>query len=166
MENIKQYNCNICNKDYKSYKTFWYHNKTQHKIINDDNINKPEISLNQLNNDIKFICEYCNKIFTRKDNLDKHKKNSCKDNTSMSIINEKLYNIYIKKFGLIYPISKFNIFKFIDEIYVLEWNKLPPLSEERICYSLYIIMKIHKELQITQQNENIYNNLIKKFVNY
>ena len=38
------------------------------------------------------------------------------------LINEKLYNIYIEKFGLIYPISKFNIFKFIDEIYVLEWN--------------------------------------------
>ena len=38
MEINNNYYCNSCNKQYKSYKTLWFHNKTKHKIINDTDI--------------------------------------------------------------------------------------------------------------------------------
>ncbi len=103
MENINKYYCKSCNKQYKSYKTFWYHNKTHHKIINDTNITTtppinsdlPPITSNitpnnskilpvkstehaNINNILELKCEYCNKIFTRIDNLNRHINNRCK----------------------------------------------------------------------------------------
>ncbi len=111
MEKINKYYCNSCNKKYKSYKTFWYHNKTQHQIINDNDIldytseirEKPENTLDQpgknLNlteNDIvgikekKYICEYCNKKFTRIDNMHVHQSSSCKKKEAIIKENEML----------------------------------------------------------------------------
>jgi hypothetical protein len=98
MENINSFFCKSCNKIYKSYKTFWYHNKTQHKIINDTDINDknlnnlkiPENTLYITENNLKIpetkilgndkkkhICEYCNKKFTRIDNMHVHQSSSC-----------------------------------------------------------------------------------------
>ncbi len=103
MENINKYYCNSCNKKYKSYKTFWYHNKTQHQIINDtdmidtnlENLKNPPISSknppnssnllqnnknddNNLDDNIELKCEYCNKKFSRIDNLKRHENDRCK----------------------------------------------------------------------------------------
>jgi hypothetical protein len=111
MENIHKYYCNSCNKQYKSYKTFWYHNKTQHKIINDDDIitdppeilkipentlNIPDENLILTENDIldikkkKYICEYCNKKFTRIDNMHFHQSSSCKKKEAIIKENEEI----------------------------------------------------------------------------
>lgn len=60
--------------------------------------------------------------------------------------NDKLYNRYIEKFGIMLPSSKFDIFKFIDEVYVLEFNKSPPSYGHLICYCKFIIIKLYKEL--------------------
>jgi hypothetical protein len=111
MENIKKHYCESCNKTYKTYKTFWYHNKTQHKIINDNDIDDnppknleiPEINLDQPvknlkipendlgdSNKIQYSCEFCNKKFTRIDNMHVHQSNSCKKKLIIIKENEEL----------------------------------------------------------------------------
>ena len=60
--------CEICNKDYKSYQSLWNHNKIKHS----------KLCLKISNKECKFICDLCNKKFTRNDNLKYHKNNTCK----------------------------------------------------------------------------------------
>jgi hypothetical protein len=69
-----------------------------------------------------------------------------------------LYNKYIEKNGYIYPKSSFDLFKFIDEVYVLEWNKTPLTMKYKISYSIYILMMIHKKIDL--KNEELYNILL------
>lgn len=43
------YKCNVCNKDYSSYKSLWnhskkYHNDNQHKINKNQHLNQHEIN--------------------------------------------------------------------------------------------------------------------------
>jgi hypothetical protein len=73
------YNCNICNKEYKSYGSLWNHNKLKHNNI-------------QITQKIyKYNCDICDKKFTRKSNLDYHYKKSCEKHNI--ILNEnKLLN--------------------------------------------------------------------------
>jgi hypothetical protein len=63
------YNCNLCNKEYKSYQSLWNHNKIKHV----------DLCLKISNKECKFSCEQCNKKFTRNDNLKYHKNNTCKN---------------------------------------------------------------------------------------
>jgi hypothetical protein len=63
--------CKICNKNYKSYKTFWKHNTTIHPT----EIIMIEKNDNKLRN---YSCEKCNKKFTSKQNMQLHSINSCK----------------------------------------------------------------------------------------
>ena len=71
------YNCNLCDKEYKSYKSLWNHTKKFHNDI------KQEITLNDTNQKDIFNCQYCNKQFTRKNNMNYHIKNNCKDKMKM-----------------------------------------------------------------------------------
>jgi len=66
------FKCNICNKEYKSYKTLWSHNKNIHSDID------IYISKNFLLDSILK----CNKKFTRKDSLIYHNNNTCKNKES------------------------------------------------------------------------------------
>jgi hypothetical protein len=115
MEMDNKYYCDSCDKKYKSYKTFWYHNKTQHKIINDtENIilppkpsclppktsNLPPKTSNLLQNNInkndnlddnlRLECEYCKKKFSRLDNLKRHDNGRCKKKELIIKENEEL----------------------------------------------------------------------------
>ncbi len=111
MEINKKYYCDSCDKYYKTYKTLWFHNKTHHKIIDDDeiidipenNLNSPEYNLNFPENNLNspeyelvcsdkksFLCEYCNKKFTRIDNMHVHQSNSCKKKELIIKENEEL----------------------------------------------------------------------------
>ncbi len=115
MKNIKKYYCESCNKTYKTYKTFWYHNKTQHKIINDNDIDdippksseitpissilppkSSDLLQNNINDDnnlydnLELKCEYCNKKFSRIDNLKRHESDRCKKKALIIKENEKL----------------------------------------------------------------------------
>ena len=68
------FNCNVCNKDYKSYKSLWNHNKKFH------NKNKVIIGNNEViigNNEViigKNQCKYCNKILNDRSYKYKHQK--------------------------------------------------------------------------------------------
>jgi hypothetical protein len=65
------YFCDICKKEYKSYKSFWNHNSNVHpneNIIIDRKDNKKR----------DFSCEKCNKKFTTKQSMIYHNDNTCK----------------------------------------------------------------------------------------
>jgi len=63
-----EFSCTICDKTYKSYQSYWNHNKLYHAELN------IKISKKERN----FTCISCQKKFTRKDSLMKHVNNSCK----------------------------------------------------------------------------------------
>ena len=86
--NIDKFRCNICNKSYKDKSGLWYHNNKYHtKLLTIIPPNQLQISPNQLQippnqlqippNQLQIppnqcICKYCNKKFTRIDNLNRH----------------------------------------------------------------------------------------------
>ena len=84
--NLTIFRCNICNKNYKDKSGLWYHNNRYHihqdssKFINSSSqlLNTPQISTTQTDNSIKKLeCNYCNKLYSRSDNLHRH-LNTCK----------------------------------------------------------------------------------------
>ena len=75
------FNCGICKKDYKSYKSYWSHNKNIHA----------DIDIYISNKERNFICLKCNKKFTRKDSMTYHFNNTCKnkkDNIKETNVND------------------------------------------------------------------------------
>ena len=70
-EHSNKFYCNECNRQYKSYKSLWNHNKTFHS-------KKPKVK--------EYICKVCNKSFNNKQNKYYHQK-SC---TNTPIINETI----------------------------------------------------------------------------
>jgi hypothetical protein len=63
------YKCEKCNLNYKTSNGLWKHKNKYHKNEKnpDDNDGKP------------FKCKYCNTTFTRKNNMNMHIKNICKE---------------------------------------------------------------------------------------
>jgi hypothetical protein len=125
---MTEYNCNICNKKYASYKTYWTHNKKFHNnnninnnIKNNDNINdniNNDINNNindNINNNIndnneirKYKCKYCNKGFKNNSNRCEHQKKVCEkknQNNNQEILNN---NSEIKKYKCKYCNKGFN----------------------------------------------------------
>lgn len=85
---MSNYKCDKCNKYYKTYQSFWNHNKLKHSDLN------IKIQSNEKN----FKCENCGGCFTRKFNLQQHIKNSCKVNKMESIVEMKqTINELVKK---------------------------------------------------------------------
>jgi hypothetical protein len=86
-----EYKCLICVKNYKSYKCLWNHNKFFHPKINIIKVSEVK------DNNDKIICQYCYKTFTRKNNLNYHVKNYCKQKNSViqenKILREALKNL-------------------------------------------------------------------------
>jgi hypothetical protein len=76
MDNINgHHNCKICNKQYKSYKSLWNHNKSFHSKNILVNIQSVQIvqEINVKSSKI-LSCDYCNKIFNCKSSKSMHKK--------------------------------------------------------------------------------------------
>lgn len=82
----KEFYCDICNKYYKSYQSLWNHNKSFHsknsKRLQDGSTRlqiAPKQSLENETDKNNIKCEFCNKIFSKKSNLQKHiNLNRCK----------------------------------------------------------------------------------------
>ncbi len=82
--------CKICNKYYKSRQSLWNHTKNYHNnndcektlVDCEKTVNDCEKTVNDCINSVHYIniiqCNYCKKIFTRKNNLNTHVKNICK----------------------------------------------------------------------------------------
>lgn len=93
------------------------------------------------------------------DDIVKYKEKTELINMSKTLSSrEKIYNEWVLKNGIVYPSSKFNIFKFIDELYVLKYRKTPLAIGHKISYSIYLLMEIHNN--INNKEEYKYNELL------
>jgi len=94
--NNKNYNCEQCNKIYKSRVGLWKHNQTYHNIV-DIYKNNQEIAIN-VDTDIKeYNCIHCNKKYTNKFSKYKHQI-KCKINNNNQLEKIKLeFNDEINK---------------------------------------------------------------------
>lgn len=75
------YKCKLCYKEYKSLSGYNYHLSNYH-LTNYQNEDERDLILDERSNVVKqkFVCEYCNSVFSRPYNLTRHLKNSCKKN--------------------------------------------------------------------------------------
>ena len=87
------YNCKICNKNYSSYKSLWFHNYKYHKqnvttTKNDVQIIKPIENV--------FKCSSCNKIFNTRQSKSRHQLHYCKIKKTEKNIIEELTTLHKK----------------------------------------------------------------------
>uniref|UniRef100_A0A6C0HV27 C2H2-type domain-containing protein n=1 Tax=viral metagenome TaxID=1070528 RepID=A0A6C0HV27_9ZZZZ len=114
------YICNICNKNYKSYKTLWKHNKDFHVIKKDilSTKNTLSTSFSPPINDrpkktLRTICNYCNLTYASYNGVLKHEK-ICKEKNndiidiSNNTISEQITTILKKDNVNKMTISKIN----------------------------------------------------------
>jgi hypothetical protein len=141
--------CKLCNKKYASYKSLWFHNYKFHK---DDSLKKPQKTskidteksevpqnpskIEEEKIDSELNCKYCNKIFTRKDNLSRH-LNKCKEKNNA----EEIENIVTEKVN---SIVANQIQQFMKSI------KIHPKT----------LQKINNQLNNCNNNNTIINNTI------
>lgn len=76
MTNKKIHICNICNKEYINYKSYWQHNKSFHS-----DKSEPKETVNKT-----LVCKYCNKSFNFRQNKYQHEKICKKKNIQTEII--------------------------------------------------------------------------------
>ena len=97
---LKSYQCSICNKSYSSRQSLWNHNTKFHttEILKPTSETSetsvlPSYAPQNTSKLVQYTCKYCNKIYSRKDNLNRHTK-TCK---SKNIDNKlKVENIKLK----------------------------------------------------------------------
>ena len=94
MKSVKKFTCKICNKNYKSIQSLCNHNRRFHKKITQNNSKLPQnnsfLPQNTSKKTNKMVyCKYCNKKFSRLDNMNRHMK-TCK------VKNEKENSIILK----------------------------------------------------------------------
>lgn len=80
------YSCNICNKNYTSYKSLWYHKYKYHNknVTNNDDIvtnNVTKITTN-------LNCKFCNKLLASRQSKNRHENHYCKEKNKINIINK------------------------------------------------------------------------------
>jgi len=73
MENEKEFRCNDCKKNYKTYQSLWKHKYIYHKQVNTEKVIK--IKKNQ---EKKCICDKCNKEFKNLEDITTHLKDDCR----------------------------------------------------------------------------------------
>jgi hypothetical protein len=109
MDNINRlYNCKICKKNYKSYKSLWNHNKSFHIntiSINNNGASITDISIKNTIVDNKvaintYNCIYCNKIFKSRQNKWEHQTKHCKEKNKINDIIKVNSELEIKKIEL------------------------------------------------------------------
>ena len=100
-----KFRCNICDKSYKDKSGIWYHNKKYHKNTHSQmSSNSLQMSSNSLKNSSiplqtssnkqikKLTCDNCEKIFSRIDNLKRHKL-KCNKNNSDQISKDEIIDM-------------------------------------------------------------------------
>jgi hypothetical protein len=130
------YKCKICNKYYKTYVTLWKHNKKFHNIKASKTLDNVNIAPqnNSKNGELytsTYICTYCNKNYSRKDNLSRHQK-TCKAKEDEVRIMKQQINELKEQFALI----------------LKEKGKMHPKT----------LQKINKQMNNITNNNNSHNN--------
>ena len=179
-----EFACNICNKDYSSYKSLWNHNKkfhTKNVVQNGTNevLSVVVCDTTEINN--KHQCKICNKIFNDRSNKYKHEK-ICKNkinNTSeieslKNTINEmkKQFSLILQEKGKIHPntlqkikeeninlkkeLKNINLTKIKEDIDDIKNN--PPINNQLIN----IISDKNKKIEELNKNQQIIQPIIEK----
>ena len=164
-----EYRCNKCNKKYSSYQSLWIHNKKYHTIVKTAND-----CTKTLNDCVKTAntCKYCNKIFTRKNNMNVHIKKSCKEKQNKDrLIQEELDKVknelaIIKKQKII-NINKgtinntTNIIKFGKEniVKILDIKQIMDILNCRVLALEESIKTVHFNNMLPQYQNIRINNL-------
>jgi len=145
VESKVDFPCNICNKNYSSYKSLWNHNNKFHTKYIFKKTQKPSnspqkssISLNE--------CTFCNKSFNRKDNLLRHKK-TCQ----IKINNNKIDELEEKNKKLEETINKLK-------------NQVSLIIKEKGKIHHKTLQKINNQLNIN--NAKITNNINNTYVKF
>lgn len=76
---------------------------------------------------------------------------------------DKIYHEWLLKKGLCYPRSKFEIFEFIDRLYVINWKRSPLAYGHKVCYSINLLMSIDEN--IIEKDINRYKTLLHSLYN-
>ena len=90
----KKFRCKICEKNYASNSSLWNHNKKYHTdIVTEKSLTITEKSLTITEKSLtipeKLRCLYCNKLFSRIDNMHVHQNKYCKEkNKQFTLIEE------------------------------------------------------------------------------
>jgi hypothetical protein len=84
---IMKYRCIPCKLDYETYNGLWKHNKVYHKN-NKENITPIMSKIPHFPSKKEFLCKFCNKNYSRNDNLKRHQK--------LCVKKEDIYEIKIK----------------------------------------------------------------------
>lgn len=77
------FTCQLCNKEYKSYQSFWNHHFKNHKE-QQIKVTKPND-----NKERNFECNFCGKKFTTKNNMLVHIEKTCKHKIDKTILLER-----------------------------------------------------------------------------
>jgi hypothetical protein len=139
------FRCSICIKEYSSYKSLWNHNKKFHCDYNISNSKPTHSNSTSTQNNSKiedgYICNYCNKKYSRVDNLTRHKK-TCKDKPTIKEENISL-------------IEENKLMK--QQINELK-NQFALILKEKGRMHPKTLQKINKQLNIINNNNSVTNN--------
>ncbi len=161
------FNCEMCNKQYSSYKSLWNHNQKFHK----DDDNKMSTFVNTMSTQINTKCKFCEKVFTTRQSKNRHEKNYCKlkdDNNKIEELQQEvqqLKKMITKKINMTKNINKGHIINgnVINNIKIeLGVEDMKLLSEDQklkvlksINYGEYPIVTLVDELYKNDKNRNI-----------
>ena len=107
---LKKFRCKICEKNYASNSSLWNHNNKFHMYVPEKSLPKLDKYLINLKSNLtnKLTCQYCNKLFTRIDNMHVHQNKYCKNKLNQitlieenKLLKEQLNNLL--KFNKMHP---------------------------------------------------------------
>jgi hypothetical protein len=97
MDSTIEFQCNICNKYYSSYKSLWNHNKKFHNINSKSSVSQSKSTVSQsksvvslnIPNDKIYKCKYCNCEYKHKQSRWKHEQKCNITNLELNKIQEE-----------------------------------------------------------------------------
>ena len=156
--NMDDHKCNICNKQYSSYKSLWNHNKEFHKNNNIKVLNNSEKVLNNSENVKKYNCKYCNIQFLNVKTRWSHEqkcKISCneKNQKELELLLAKENNIRLKEESRILKLKlKLQQADKVDNITLNKLNKILLKHNNRIKNSTVNSHNTINNIQNVQNN--------------
>lgn len=151
MADIKSFCCNVCNIQYKSYKSLWTHNKVKHDgAITLKSVFEKKESFIEKKISITYSCITCSKIYKQKQTMLEHQK-SC---TGSKTIRD---NIKLEKIKIIALEKQQNILEL--KIKLLEMKKMDK-NTFRAVNRVLIERSFTNVTNNTINNTNCVNNII------
>ncbi len=87
VENIemKQFICDLCNKNYKDKSGLWYHNKKFHDIKSHAEVSLKSVESKSVKNNL-YSCKYCDNEYKHKQSKYKHEKTCMNKNQNNNLV--------------------------------------------------------------------------------